>query len=168
MDKKEAVSFVECLAKGVNPFTKAIIKNDSILNDVKFVRKFYELKDYLDENLDDKTEPRARKSPFKLKTIEGIVTRPTAISYFVDKINETNLEENMKKFTRTPIMNWLFENGYLALDVDNFKYITAKGKNAGIYYDHRVSGSGREYDVIMYPVSMLNTILDLIQSGEIA
>ena len=74
----------------------------------------------------------------------------------------------MKKFTRTPIMNWLVENGYLALDVDNFKYITSKGKNAGIYYDHRVSGSGREYDVIMYPVSILNTILDLIQSGEIA
>ena len=168
MDKKEAVSFVECLANGVNPFTKAMIQTDSILNDVKFVRKFYELKDYLSENLEEKVELKTRKSPFELKTKEGIVTRPTAISYFVDKINETNLEENMKKFTRTPIMNWLVENGYLALDVDNFKYITSKGKNAGIYYDHRVSGSGREYDVIMYPVSILNTILDLIQSGEIA
>lgn len=44
MDKKEAVSFVECLAKGVNPFTKAIIKNDSVLNDVKFVRNSMSLR----------------------------------------------------------------------------------------------------------------------------
>ena len=79
-----------------------------------------------------------------------------------------NLEENMKKFTRTAIMDWLYENGYLAKDEDGNKYITEKGMNAGIYYDHRVSSNGREYDVITYPVSLLNTILDLMESGEIA
>lgn len=168
MDKKEAVYFLECLAKGFNPFTGDEIENDSIFNDVKFVRKLYELKDFLNDNLEDEVEPKIKKVPFVLKTKEGIATKPMAISNFVDRINEVNLEENMKKFTRTSIMNWLYENEYLALDEDNSKYITEKGMNAGIFYDHRVSGNGREYDVIMYPVSLLNIILDLIESGEIA
>ena len=168
MDKKEAVYFVECLAKGFNPFTGAEIGNDSVLNDVKFVRKFYELKDYLNDNFEDEYVPKIKKVPFVLKTKEGIATKPMAISNFVDKINEVNLEENMKKFTRTAIMDWLYENEYLALDEDHSKYITEKGISAGIFYEHRVSGSGREYDVILYPVSLLNTILDLMESGVIS
>ena len=167
MDKKDAVYFLECLAKGFNPFTGDELNDDSILNDVKFVRKFYELRDYLADNVEEEREPKIKKIPFAFKTKEGIATRPMAISVFVDRINEVNLEENMKKFTRTAIMDWLYENEYLALDEDNNKYITEKGMNAGIFYDHRVSGSGREYDVIVYPVSLLNTILDLIESGEI-
>ena len=168
MDKKDAVYFLECLAKGFNPFTGDEIENDSVVNDVKFVRKFYELRDYLVENMEEEREPRVKKVPFVFKTKDGIVTKPMAISVFVDRINEANLEENMKKFTRTAIMDWLFENDYLAKDEDGTKYITEKGMNAGIYYDHRVSGNGREYDVITYPVSLLNTILDLMESGEIA
>ena len=168
MDKKDAVYFLECLAKGFNPFTGDELNDDSILNDVKFVRKFYELRDYLADNIEEEREPKIKKVPFAFKTKEGIATRPMAISVFVDRINEVNLEENMKKFTRTAVMDWLYENEYLALDEDNNKYITEKGMNAGIFYDHRVSGNGREYDVIVYPVSLLNTILDLIESGEIA
>lgn len=168
MDKKDAVYFLECLAKGLNPFTGDELNDDSILNDVKFVRKFYELRDYLAVNVEEEREPRIKKVPFAFKTKEGIATRPMAISVFVDRINEVNLEENMKKFTRTAIMDWLYENEYLALDEDNNKYITEKGMNVGIFNEHRVSGSGREYDVIVYPVSFLNTILDLIESGEIA
>ena len=90
-----------------------------------------------------------------------------ALSVFVDRINEVNLEENMKRFTRTPITNWLFDNGYLALDDNNQKYITDKGLSEGIYYDHRVSSSGREYDVITYSVELLNHILNMIESGDI-
>lgn len=168
MDKKDAVYFLECLAKGFNPFTGEELNDDSILNDVKFVRKFYELRDYLADNVEEEREPKIKKVPFAFKTKEGIATRPMAISVFVDRINEVNSEENMKKFTRTAIMDWLCENGYLALGEDNKKYITEKGMNAGIFYDHRVSGRGREYDVIVYPVSLLNTILNLIESGEIA
>ena len=167
MDKKDAVYFLECLAKGFNPFTGEEIDNDSVVNDVKFVRKFYEIRDFLQENVGEEKEPKVKKTPFVLKTKEGIVYKPMAISVFVDRINEVNLEENMKKFTRTPIMDWLFANGFLALDEDNQKYITDKGLEAGIFYDHRVSSSGREYDVIMYSVELLNHILDLIESGDI-
>ena len=167
MNKKDGVYFLECLAKGLNPFTGKEIDNDSIINDVKFVRKFYELRDFLQENIEEDVESKAKKVPFVLKTKEGIATRPMPISNFVDKINEVNLEENMKKMTRTAIMDWLYGNDYLALDEDNSKYITEKGINAGIYYDHRISSSGREYDVITYPVNLLNSILDLIESGEL-
>ena len=167
MDKKDAVYFLECLAKGSNPFTGDEIDNDSVINDVRFVRKFYELRDFLQENDEEEKKPKVKKVPFVFKTKEGIVYKPMAISVFVDKINEVNLEENMKRFTRTPIMGWLFGNDYLELDKDNQKYITEKGLEAGIFYDHRVSSSGREYNVIMYSVDLLNHILDLIESGDI-
>ena len=168
MDKKDTLNILDNLARGLNPFTGESIENDSILNDVRIVRKFYELRDYIAENVEEEREPRIKKVPFLFKTKEGIATKPMAISAFVDKINEVNQEENMKKFTRTVIMNWLLENDYLAFDEDNNKYITEKGINAGIFYNHKISGNGREYDIITYPVSLLNNILDLIESGEIA
>ena len=168
MNKKDTLNFLDSLARGFNPFTGEEIENDSFLNDVRFVRKFFELRDYIAENAEEEREPKIKKIPFVLKTKEGIVTKPMAISAFVDKINEVNQEDNMKRFTRTAIMDWLQENDYLAFDEDNNKYITEKGINAGIYYNHKISGSGREYDVITYPVSLLSNILDLIESGTIA
>lgn len=164
MEKKEALCFLECLAKGFNPFTGEELENESVFNDVRVVRKLYELRDYLNEAIED---AKIKKLPFVLKTKEGIVDGPMNISAFIDKINEINLEENMKKFTRTAVMDWLFENEYLVQD-DDKKRITEKGENAGIHVDHRVSMYGKEYEVILYPEELLTHILDLIESGEIA
>ena len=164
MEKKEALCFLECLAKGFNPFTGEELEEESAFNDVRIVRKLYELRDYLNEAIED---VKVKKSPFILKTKEGIVNGPMNISAFIDKINEVNLEENMKKFTRTAVMDWLFDNEYLTQE-DDKKRITEKGENAGIYVDHRVSMYGKDYEVILYPPELLNHILDLIESGEIA
>ena len=164
MEKKEALCFLECLAKGFNPFTGEELENESVFNDVRVVRKLYELRDYLNESIED---AKIKKLPFVLKTKEGIVDGPMNISAFIDKINEINLEENMKKFTRTAVMDWLYENEYLVQD-DDKKRITEKGENAGIHVDHRVSMYGKEYEVILYPEELLTHILDLIESGEIA
>ena len=167
MEKKEAVNFLECLAKGRNPFDGYQISEESILNDVRFVRMFYELRDYIVDNIEEEREPKVKKMPFVLKTKEGIIDRASNMSNFIDRINQVNLEENMKRFTRTPVMNWLIENGYLVVQEDK-KCITAKGNEAGIYYDYRFSSSGREYEVIMYPPEFLRYLLDSIESGEIA
>ncbi len=164
MEKKEALCFLECLAKGLNPFTGEELENESVFNDVRIVRKLYELRDYLNESIED---AKIKKLPFVLKTKEGIVDGPMNISAFVDRINEINLEENMKKFTRTAVMDWLYENEYLVQD-DDKKRITEKGENVGIRVDHRVSMYGKEYEVILYPEELLSHILDLIESGEIA
>ena len=164
MERKEAIYFLDCLVKGFNPFSGEELGEDSVINDVKFVRAFYALKDFIEENVE---EEKIKKVPFVLKTKEGIVNGPMNITVFIDKINEVNLEESMKKFTRTAVMDWLYENDYLVV-VDDKKQITEKGKEAGICADHRVSMYGKEYEVIMYPADFLNHILDLIESGEIA
>lgn len=163
MDKKDAVYFLDCLAKGFNPFNGESIENESMFNDIRFVRTLYELRDFINETVGD---ARIKKTPFVLKTKEGIISGPMNMTAFVDKINEVNLEENMKKLTRTGIMDWIYENEYLEQD-DDKKIITEKGKEVGIYLDHRMSIYGRVYDVILYPASFLEHILDLIESGEI-
>lgn len=164
MDKKDAIYLLDCLIKGFNPFNGEEIGDDSIINNAKFIRAFYELKHFIEESV---AEEKIRKEPFSFKTREGIVKGPMNITAFIDKINEVNLTDNMKKFTRTSVMDWLYDNNYLVL-MDDKKQITEKGKEAGICYDHRVSMYGKEYEIILYPEKLLNHILDLIESGEIA
>ncbi len=167
MNLKEAVYFLECLAKGFSPFDGETINNDSLLNDVRCVRTFYEIRDFLIETQKE-DQPKIKKAPFVLKIKEGIADKPMAITSFVERINEVNNDDNMKRITRTPIMKWLFENEYLEMDEQGNKCITQKGKENGIFYDKRFSSSGREYDVITYPVSVMETILNLIETGDIA
>lgn len=164
MNKKEAVYLIDCLAKGFDPFSGDSIESESVFNNVAFVRKLYELRDYINENIE---EARIKKEPFSLKTKEGIVDGPMNITSFIDRINEVNFDENMKKFTRTPVMDWIYQEGYLILEGDK-KNVTEKGKGAGIYFDHRVSLYGKQYDVILYPEDFLKHILDLIEKEEIA
>ncbi len=163
MTKNEALYFLECLAKGLNPFNGEKLENESIFNDVNMVRALYEIRNFMDYEIKNK---KTKKEPFTLLRKEGIVDGPMNISTFVKKINEVNSGTKMKKFNRKVLINWLIQNDYLFLE-NGKKRITNKGKNSGIYVLHRVSNNGKAYDVITYPEKFLNYILELIGSGKI-
>ena len=164
MKKTEAVYIIDCIAKGIDPITGEMAEDGSFINDVSFVRKMFEIKDFIIENIEDE---EIVKTPFTLTNRENIVDCPTSMSVFVEKINEANSIEGMKKMTRTPILGWLLDNGYLE-KIDGKTRIASKGSEAGIFYEKRVRYGGREYDVITYPEEMQMHILDLIESGEIS
>lgn len=73
MNKKEAIYFLDCLAKGFNPMSGEEIEDNSIFNDVQFVRKLYAIKDFISENIDEK---KIKRKPFVLKNKIGVVNSP--------------------------------------------------------------------------------------------
>lgn len=163
MNKKDAINFIECLAMGFNPFSGERLEKESVFNDIHFVRTMFELKDYLQDHL---ISEKINKIEFVLKTRDGIAEKPMNITDFVNKINNLNAEENMKKLPRKSVINWLVSNEYLIAE-EGKKKISEKGTEAGLFYKHKVSIYGIGYDIIMYPVSVLEHILDLIKDGEI-
>lgn len=164
MDKNEAIEFLNSLVRGFDPFTGVQLPDDSAFNDIKYVRAFYELKSFI-EAISNKNNS-TKKNPFIFKTKEGIVSGPSCISNFINKINEANVEENMKPFSRKPVQKWLLDNGYIAKQ-DGKTIITQKGQASGIYYELR-EVRGATIRIVMYPKDLLIVILDLIESGYIS
>lgn len=163
MNKKEAIYFLDCLAKGFSPMSGEEIEDNSIFNDVQFVRKLYAIKDFISENIDEK---KIKRKPFVLKNKIGVVNSPMNMTNFINRINEFNADDHMKKMSNNGVMNWLIENGYIVY-VNGQKQISQKGEEAGIFIEHKLTIYGKEYNVITYPENLLNHILDLIEVKKI-
>ena len=99
---------------------------------------------------------KGRKSPFCLteKILAGIRYVPeTTISDFVAQINELRDEKLMKRLTIKQITESLLEEGCLEQKFQNGytrKFLTEKGREAGIRAEERISSNGNPYEVFLY------------------
>lgn len=77
----------------------------------------------------------------------------TTISDFVAQINELRDEKLMKRLTIKQLTESLLEEGCLEQKFQNGytrKFLTEKGRKAGIRAEERISSNGNPYEVFLY------------------
>lgn len=129
-----ADEYVTCLAKGIHPITKAVLPDDSVINDVKIVRCLYFVSEVLNDSIKKSEKKSGRKKPFNLsqhdlyrfKISNGEIT----ISAIVRKLNDLKTDENMAKLTTKPFTQWLL-NCNLLQEVEEKGKIVKRPTDAG-------------------------------------
>lgn len=143
MEKEEklllADEYISSLAKGLHPITKAILPEDSVINDVKIVRCLYFVSEAIKEAMNCDKKKAERKKPFSISQNEisrfKISNGEITISAIVRKLNELKNDENMVKLTSKPITQWLLNCDLLQEVEENGKTVkrpTESGKSMGM------------------------------------
>lgn len=180
---QRARMYISKLANGIDPITDHSMESDSTLNNVRLSRCFF----YVTEVLDSVIANGGEIGKKKAKSVQFFITDEQKanilpisdsvnLSLISEKINEITSENGCKKFQATWISNWLLEQGYLVIELDNKgknrKIANEKGKIIGITAEIRESVYGT-YAVNVYDrkaqkfvVDNLETIIDFAQSKK--
>ena len=158
--------YCEKLANGIDPISDKPIPSDSVLNQVKLVRFFYFLKEYLNEELQgssSKASSKPKNQSF-LITREGlseveVSSKPISISEIAKRISQKT-KPTSKLFVCKWATDWLIQARFLAVSmIDDKKYPTEAGKKIGISLEVRTRRS-QEYRVIVYNEAAQQFLLD--------
>jgi len=176
-------SYLDCLAKGVDPTSGEILPEDTVLNNIQLSRCFFSVSDILRRVSENGGAIGRRQKvvlpPFSMQSdaydqIE-ITTAPAMIKQFTDRINGMVDAGAMQKLKVTALTSWLVKNGYLREEMVNDKKRkapTKKGEELGILSEFR-EGQYGGYLVILYSedaqrllVSNLDQIIAISNGNE--
>lgn len=165
-----AKHYCEKLANGIDPISDKPVPSDSILNQVRLARLFFFLRDYINEELNNK--PSSNRSVEKKASFEitreslskvEVSTNPISISAFSRRVSQ-NTEPTSRLFSHKWATDWLLKAGFLALsEKDGKKHPTQAGINIGISDDIRSNGY-QEYRVVLYNKEAQQFLIDNIDS----
>ena len=134
MDKLQVIqrakSYMDMLAKGIDPISGELVKNDSALQQERLQKCFSFVSEILDEVIKTNgivsmpaTESSqgytaVKKAVFSINPQQRsnirITNNPIIPSAFIKNINSVVDSENMEKLSLTTINKWLLKQGYLA------------------------------------------------------
>lgn len=174
MEKEEklllADEYISSLAKGLHPITKAILPEDSVINDVKIVRCLYFVSEAIKEAMNCDKKKAERKKPFSISQNEisrfKISNGEITISAIVRKLNELKNDENMVKLTTKPITQWLLNCDLLQEVEENGKTVkrpTESGKSMGMSVRRMITDYGF-FNAVVYNSKAQQFILDNLWS----
>lgn len=174
MEKEEklllADKYISSLAKGLHPITKAILPEDSVINDVKIVRCLYFVSEAIKEAMNCDKKKAERKKPFSISQNEisrfKISNGEITISAIVRKLNELKNDENMVKLTSKPITQWLLNCDFLQEVEENGKTVkrpTESGKSMGMSVRRMITDYGF-FNAVVYNSKAQQFILDNLWS----
>ena len=178
---QRAKSYIDKLANGIDPLTDEMIKDDSVINNVRISRCLFYVSGVLQKVIDNGGEVRKVKSsenllPFSItpeqKARIPISETPLGITDFTKAVKEV-LDENVKMLAPTQITTWLMANEYLIEETVNNKkrkIATAKGEGVGILTVDSTSKTGVPYRKNIYTAEAQRFIvanLELINEGII-
>lgn len=165
-----ADEYVSCLAKGIHPITKAVLPDDSVINDVKIVRCLYFVSEVLKDSMRKSEKKSGRKKPFNLsqydlcrfKISKGEIT----ISAIVRKLNDLKTDENMAKLTTKPITQWLLNCNLLQEVEEKGKTVkrpTDAGKSLGMSMRKIITDYG-VFNAVVYNSKAQQFLIDNFMS----
>ena len=170
---KYSKSFIESLARGINPLNGATVPDDEVINNVKISRCLFYVVDVLEKLCEGEYSNKKKKTKAPLTIKEGELENfdytdgGIAISDIVKRINDI-VGYDGRKINRGPIINWLIENGYIVENEINgrkYKLPTEKGNEAGIYSEERFGYNGN-YKVVLYNKNAQRMIIEhLAETG---
>lgn len=174
MEKEEklllADEYISSLAKGLHPITKAILPEDSVINDVKIVRCLYFVSEAIKEAMNCDKKKAERKKPFSISQNEisrfKISNGEITISAIVRKLNELKNDENMVKLTTKPITQWLLNCDLLQEVEENGKTVkrpTESGKSMGMSVRRMITDHGF-FNAVVYNSKAQQFLLDNLLS----
>ena len=135
MDKLQVIqrakSYMDMLAKGIDPISGELVNNDSALHQERLQKCFLFVSEILDEVIKTNgivsmpaTESSQGYTAVKKKAVFSInpqqrsniriTNNPIIPSVFIKNINSVVDAENMEKLSLTTINKWLLKQGYLA------------------------------------------------------
>lgn len=127
------------LSKGIDPISNIRFSDYDLLNDELLKNTFIDVCDFLEILEKEYYGITNKKIPFKIVDIDAIKNiisdKPIIITAFVNKINNVNKLDYMKKLQTKDITSWLLKYGYLKEEVVNNKIrrLTTKvGEQIGI------------------------------------
>jgi hypothetical protein len=166
----KAKVYCDKLANGIDPITDRVMVSDVTLNQVQMVRFFSFLKEYLREEIQQKstTLPQSSKSQNFLITRKGlsdveISSRAVSSTVFSRRITEKT-EAYSKMFSYKWIHEWLLAAGFLELSTENgMKIPTKAGLDIGIVHEWR-PGKNQQYYAILFNKSAQQFLIDNMDS----
>lgn len=173
---KLAKSYIDCLARGINPIDNSPIPPDDVLNNVRISRCLFYVSDILSQVIENTGTAAANKKydalPFNLSEAarqslipdDGRVT----VRDITAKINSLIDESITRKLKSTTIGAWLLNIGMLETVTDsqgkNTKRPTDAGREMGIYTEEKISQNGIPYQTVCYNKEAQQFIFDNIEA----
>ena len=170
---QRAKMYLDKLAQGTDPITNQEVPEDSVLNNVRLARCFFDVSDVLGKVIDNGGmiggKPKLQTfaiSADQLTRVQ-ISQEPVRVTQLVDMISEAVDNPQMKKLSTTTITNWLMERGFLekqtGTDGKNRRVPTQNGLMLGLSTETR-QGQYGEYQAVFYNSSAQHFILDHLPS----
>lgn len=152
---QHAKNYIDSLANGVDPLTGEVIKDDSVINNVRISRCLFYVSNVLQDVINNGGVVVRIANPQKIAfsiTDEQcskifISQDPVGVSIISKRIGEV-LDENVKTLPATYISSWLVDNGYLAENIysnKKHKVSTPKGEQLGILTVDATNSKGVPY-----------------------
>lgn len=167
---KYAKTFIESLARGINPLTGEIIPDDEeVINNVKISRCLFYVADVLEKVCQGDYGKKENKAKTQIiidsKELENFSFSDDgiAISEIVKRVNDI-IGYNGRKLKRRLIITWLIENGFIEvceINARKYKLPTEKGIGEGIYTEERFGYSGN-YRVVLYNLNAQKMIINYL------
>lgn len=166
-----AKSFIDKLANGIDPLNDEAVPEGEVLNQVRISRCLFFVSGILRQVIDQgglyTKKAKEGKRPFwiDVQTRERFqyAEQPITVSEITRRINELAVDEGMRKFHYTQILDWLIQSGFLLENLDGegkkVRMPTATGRDLGISVTQRQTGS-RAYSVVVYSQEAQHFILD--------
>lgn len=169
-----AKTYIDKLAKGINPLDNTYLPDSDIVNNVRISRCLFYVSQILDRVIDNGgnvTGKRAKKENFNITPDEiqkfNFSDTPISISEIAKRINVTVADKNVKNLTHVHLTDWLISIDMLKTEVDsngkNVKRPTENGYAVGITTENRTSLYGT-YTVVLYNRDAQQFIIDNIDS----
>lgn len=171
-----AKTFIDKLARGINPIDNSPIPEGEIANNVRISRCFFYVSDILGQVIENGgvvpvKKTRIKKSEFSLthEQRDSLVAseKPLTVSEIVGYLNSFIDLEMTKKLSTKTITNWLVEIDALKVivqaDGKNRKIPTTTGYSLGIMTEDRLGQYG-PYTVILYTEAAQRFIYDNIDA----
>lgn len=173
---QKAKSFLEMLARGIDPVSGNLIGEDSVLNKVQVQDCFLYIAKILEKAICEGGEiPQAEKAKFNVTPEQKqsiiISEKPISMIKFIDNINKTVDLTVSKRLTTLKVTNWLTRNGVIAVKekeivkIERIKVLTDKAAEIGIQMTESVSkNTGEIKQIIVLSDTAQKFIIDNIDS----
>lgn len=165
------------LAEGIDPQTGITFTTDTILNSNYNKLLFKDIYEVLSEllkcGIDELRIDKRKKLLFYIppnKREEIVISKePVSVSKLVFCINELVDNHSMKKLSAISVADWMEKQGFLSpIQTDgngcSFRMLTERANELGLFTEKRMSSSGREYEVVLYPEKAQSYIIDNLDS----
>ncbi|MDR0889764.1 MAG: hypothetical protein LBM28_03835 [Oscillospiraceae bacterium] len=168
---EQAKVYIGKLANGYDPFSNALLENDSVLNNVQLSRCFFFIYEVLQEAIQTGSvvskgvkQSRLPKFALPLSRRSAITTRkkPILITELCDRINAAVNLEAMRKLKVTAFGIWLIEKGFLTIvekDNNKYKQPTPEGEKIGIIAEW-VEYYGQGYNRLKFNAEAQQFLID--------
>lgn len=166
---QHAKNYIDKLANGIDPLTDEIIKDDSVINNVRISRCLFYVSNVLQDVINNGgvvgRTVKAQKKAFSItdeQCSKILITQdPVGVSIISKRIGEV-LDENVKTLPAVHIANWLVDNGYLVENIYSGckkKVVTPKGEQLGILTIDAVNPQGVPYKKNIYDANAQKFII---------